>query len=424
MAYSYDAPVSSSIPRQVSFSRSILIVSLCAAFLFYKYIIQNFPSVMAPELMDAFHLQGLGLGVLSGVYFWTYLIMPLFVGILLDAYGARWLTAAAIFSCVAGLFLFAQAEHLNTAILGRALTGLGVSFAAIAYFKLASVWFAKKHYALLTSLLVSSGMMGAVFGQAPLAYLVEHVGWRDSLSYLAWLGIALALFFILYVKDEQNSSAKPIQTGTQSALWHDVLQIIKNKNNWLLAAYNGLAFAPLVVFCGLWGNPFLQKAYGLDKVASPSLISLVFIGLAVSSLLFGMVAHYVRKRRAVMFYSTVCSAVCLSLVIYAHPMPLWLLGSLLFFFGFCLGPFSLVFVIGKELNPLHLAGTTISLINASDAFLDAVTEPAIGKVLDWVGSTGSYGDGFSLLGYHIALAILPLYQVIGAVLLKWVKDES
>jgi hypothetical protein len=123
-----------------------------------------------------------------------------------------------------------------------------------------------------------------------------------------------------------------------------------------------------------------------------------------------------------MFYSTLVSALSISLVIYAHPMPIWLLGSLLFLFGFSLGAFPIVFVIGKESNPLYLAGTVTSLINASDAFLDAISEPAVGKLLD-IFSHGGAPHDFSLFSYHIALAILPLYQIIGAFLMRWVKDE-
>ena len=45
---------------------AVLVISLCASFLFYKYIIQNFPSVISAQLMSEFNLQGLGLGMLSG----------------------------------------------------------------------------------------------------------------------------------------------------------------------------------------------------------------------------------------------------------------------------------------------------------------------------------------------------------------------
>ncbi|KTD41345.1 MFS transporter [Legionella parisiensis] len=407
--------------------RALFIISLCAAFLFYKYILQNFPSVMPQQLMDAFNLKGLGLGVLSGVYFWTYLIVPLFVGIVLDRYGTRWVTTAAIFCCAFGIYIFSQAQELNIAIWGRALTGVGVSFASIAYFKLAAVWFPQKYYALLTSLLVTAAMVGAIFGQMPLAWLVSQVGWRSSLLYMAWMGIILAFLFFSIVKDKPSSSIECTESKANPEpknphLWQDILLIVKSKQNWLLTGYSGLAFSPIVIFCGLWGNPFLQKAYHLDKLVSPSLISLVFVGLAIACPVFALLINRIQNRCAFIFYSTLISAISISLVIYAHPMPIWLLSVLLFLFGFSLGAFPIVFVIGKESNPLYLAGTVTSLINASDAFLDAITEPAIGKLLDIFSNAGTSHD-FSLSGYHIGLAILPLYQIIGAFLMRWVKDE-
>jgi MFS family permease len=403
--------------------RAFLVMSVCASFLFYKYILQNFPSVMASQLMNTFHLHGLGLGVLSGIYFWTYLIVPLFVGIVLDYYGTRWVTSSAIFCCAVGIFLCAQAQEVNEAIWGRALIGVGVSFASIAYFKLSAVWFDKKYYALLTSLLVTAAMVGAVCGQMPLAWLVNQIGWRNSLSNLGWIGIGLSFLFLMSVKDKPSmDTALNTLEIQKSSLGQDILLILRNKQNWLLTAYSGLAFSPVVIFCGLWGNPFLQKAYNLDKLTSPSLISLVFIGLAISCPLFAFFNHKSISRSSLMCYSTLFSALCISLILYAHPMPLWMLSGLLFMFGFSLGAFPFVFVMGKELNPLYLAGTATSLINASDALLDAITEPAIGMLLD--GFSTAKGYDFSLLSYHIALAILPLFQIIGALLILYVKDKN
>lgn len=408
--------------------RAIWVMSLCAAFLFYKYILQNFPSVMAGQLMASFHLQGLGLGVLSGVYFWTYLIVPLFVGIILDHYGTRWVTTAAIFCCALGIFIFSQAEQLNTAIWGRALTGVGVSFATIAYFKLAAIWFDKKYYALLASFVVAAAMVGAVCGQMPLAWLMQHVGWRASLVDVAWLGIGLGFLFLLFVRDRPAIPTNELHQTTafldepKQSVWQNILLIVNNKQNWLLTGFGGLAFSPVVIFCGLWGNPFLQQAYHFDKLTSSSLISMVFLGLGIGSPVLAMSTKWFENRCALMMYSTFISALALTLVIYVHPLPVWLLGTLLFIFGFCLGSFSLVFVIGKEANPLYLAGTVISLINASDAFFDAITEPLIGALLDFFGKMANTHE-FSLMSYHLALSILPLYQVVGAVLMVWVKDD-
>jgi MFS family permease len=201
------------------------------------------------------------------------------------------------------------------------------------------------------------------------------------------------------------------------------MQVLKSKQNWMLTLYGGLAFSPLAVFGGLWGNPFLQQAYEINKTQSASLVSLVFVGLGVGSPLLGMLSDRLGERRNLMIISTLLSCLSITLVLYCHGLPIWLLGVLLFSFGFTLGAFVLVFTIGKELNKAHLTATVIAMINASDAVLDAITEPAIGKLLD-LGWDGKMVDGvhyFSLHIYRYALSVLPLYLFLAAILLFWIK---
>jgi MFS family permease len=403
---------------------AILVLTLCASFLFYKYIIQNFPSVMSTQLMTDFNLHGVGLGMLSGGYFWTYLITPLFVGAIIDRYGARWVSTLAILSCAIGVYWFSQIQDLNMAIVTRAIMGFGVSFATIAYMKLAANWFSPKKYPLLIGLVVTAAMAGAVFGQMPLAWLVKQVGWRNSLSDIGIAGFVLALLFLLIVREKPDELDNPELVEPPITL-ADIAQIFKSPQNWLLFFYNGLAFSPIVIFGGLWGNPFLQVAYSMDAVKASSLISLIFIGLGVGGPVFALISERLNTRRNLMAYSTLVSALSMILVLYCHPMPIWLVGALLFTFGFSLGAFSLVFVIGKEINPLKLAGTAIAMINASDALLDAITEPAVGKLLDvldpQIGVAGIHV--FSLHSYHLALGLLPLYQIVSVILLYWVKKD-
>jgi sugar phosphate permease len=253
-------------------------------------------------------------------------------------------------------------------------------------------------------------MIGAICGQMPLAWLMHLIGWRPSLVVLAELGLVLAVLFAFFVRD---TSTYVEDKPSDSNLWNDMLQIFKNKQNWLLTAYSGLAFSPVVIFCGLWGNPFLQTAHHLDKFVAPTLISMVFVGLAIASPVFAKWSEYVKNRLSFMINTTLLSAFCLSMVIFVHPMNTFMLGFFLFMFGFSLGAFSLVFVIGKESNPLYLAGTTIALINASDALFDAIAEPLIGKCLDLLNHTSN----FSVASYMIALSIL---RVCWAVVLRFI----
>ena len=85
--------------KRVLFSYPVLIMCLAASFLFYKYVLQVFPGIIADQLMEQFHLTGAGLGGLASTFYYTCMFTQLFVGILLDKYSIRWLASAAIFAC-------------------------------------------------------------------------------------------------------------------------------------------------------------------------------------------------------------------------------------------------------------------------------------------------------------------------------------
>jgi len=401
----------------------VIIITLCASFLFYKYILQIYPSIITDQLMNEFHLTGAGLGNLAATFYYAYMVTQLFVGIMLDKYSPRWLTSFAIFCCAMGVLLFSESHTVLEACLSRALMGTGVAFATVAYMKIAAMWFSPRSYAFVGGLLATAAMTGAVFGQAPLALLVSHLGWRSSLYLVGLVGIGLSCLFVFIVRDKTDHLTKET-TAKKYFSYQDVMQVFKNKQNWLLTLYSGLAFSPVAIFGGLWGNPFLELAYNLNKTQAASMISLVFIGLGIGSPILGLISEHLENRRGVMLISTFLSAAAIIFVLYFHPMPLFVTGALLFLFGFGLGSFMLVFTIGKEINNIALVATVIAMINTSDAVLDALTEPLIGKFLDftWDGTVINGIHHFSLQSYHIALSILPVYLIVGCLLLLGVKD--
>lgn len=387
-------------------SRSYLILLMSGLFLFYKYVIQNFPSVMVHDLMNHFHLQGFGIGILSGAYFWTYLITPFFAGMLMDKWGVRGIVSLGIFCCAVGLWIFSKATDISLAIFGRALLGIGVSFATISYLKLTAMWFPTKYYSLLTSLMVFIGMMGAILGQMPLTYLIHQVGWQQSLLNLAETGLLLSICFYLGVGNQNPQQQK-------SPSVQNMLSVLSKKQNILLSAYSGLSFAPLVIFCSLWGHPFLQKYYHFSPMHASYAISYIFIGLALASPFFAFIVPKVKSRILLMIISTCLSAVALSLVLSGQKWMLpWVLVCLCLF-GFALGPFAQVFVIAKESNTLMLTGTVISMVNAGDAFLDAIFEPLLGWFMDC-----------TTISDNTILLILPLLQILGAIILIGIQEPK
>ncbi len=387
-----------------------VVISLCAFFLFYKYLLQVSPSVMTTELMADFGLTGVGLGNLAATFFYAYLVTQLFVGPMLDKFSPRALTACSIAICAVGALVFSYSNTLTDVLLSRALVGVGVAFATVSYMKFAAIWFRPSQFAFVGGLLASAAMIGSLAAQVPLSFLVSGFGWRSSLFYCGLFGFLLAFLFYVFVRDENPKQMTKAGEKSDALKLRDFAEILKLKYNWYLMFYSGLAFSPVAVFGGLWGNPFLQEAYGLSREGSASLISTIFLGLAIGSPLLGLLSDRLSKRFEVMMVGLVVSLVMLCFAIYC-PMPPMLLAVCLFTFGFGTGAFMLAFALGRDLNKIVLAASVVGLINTGDALVGACTEPLVGKVLDslWAGEIVNGAHYFSVSSYQLALGVLPLY---------------
>lgn len=397
-----------------------VIITLCAFFLFFKYVLQVSPSVMTKELMLEFHVSGAGLGNLAATYFYAYLITQLFVGPLLDRYSPRYLTVFAILLCAIGTFAFANTHSLLAAQIARALMGAGTAFATVSYMKMSALWFKPNQVAFVDGLLATAAMAGALCGQVPLTILVSHEGWRTSLIYCALFGLIFAIIFFLVVKDKKSST----QINQASSFkFTDIKALFKDKKNWLLTLYSGLAFTPIAVLGGLWGNPFFEVAHHLTSTQAAYFTSLIFIGLAIGGPLFGYFAGRLGDSVRVMMIGTTLALLSLVVAIYFTFIPLWLFGALLLTFGLGTGVFMLSFPLGKQMNPMGLAATVVALINTGDALFGSFTEPLIGKVLDifWDGTVVDGVHHFSTQNYHIALSLLPLYLLAALICLIGLK---
>lgn len=426
MKTSVQSLVSPSVGEPQSFLMRHLpwMVMVCnGLFLLYKYVLAMSPSVMTGDLLRQFHLTGAGLGNLAATYFYTYLVVQLFVGPLLDRYSPRYLTSGAVLLCALGAWFFADATSLWQAELARAAVGAGVAFATVSYLKQAAVWFTGKRLAFVSGLLATSVGVGALVGQAPLSYLVAHVGWRDTLHVCALLGVVVALLYVLVVRDRKVTA--PSATKVTFS-WRHVLGVLRRRQNWLLTFYSGLAFSPMAVFGGLWGNPFLQSAYHLSKTQAAGMVTVSFVGLGLGAPFFGWLADRLGCRMRVMVSGTVLSLFALLAALYLPANAHVALTVVLFLFGAGTGSFMLGFAVGKEMNLAVMAATVVAMVNTGDALFGAVTEPLVGFFLDKA-SHGKMLHGvatFSVQNYHQALLLLPVYLLAALGFAAWLMRTS
>lgn len=414
------------MPQTKSFSKSFYpwcIWLLLASFFYYKYLIQVSPGVMSEQLMSAFSLSGAGLGHLAACFFYAYLLMQIPVGIILDRWSPRYVTAVAALLCAVAIYCFAQSDSLFTAGMSRFVIGLGASFAAVACFKITSMWFPPRRFALVAGLSMTAAMFGAVGGEGPLAYLVESFGWRHALELVAIPGVFLALLIWLVVRDKPVARDAVVHGMDSTPLSAKFAMILKDRQTWIIAFYGGLAFAPLSVFGGLWGVAFIQKAFGLQHTEAANLISLIFIGFALGCPVAGWASDYIGRRKPVMAMGTVVAFLCMGAILYI-PMSKAVLSAMLFCFGLGASCFFICFSMIRELHPAMLTATVLGFMNTFNSIWEAFTEPLVGRLLDlnWSGQFDHGARAFSVHDYQVSLLALPIYLAIAMGLLFFIKE--
>ncbi len=397
---------------------------LSTLFLFYKYAIEVSPSVMAASLMSDFHIDGAELGNLAACYFYSYLLMQIPAGLLVDRYGPRKVTSIAILFCALGTICLGFTDSIWVAMLGRFLTGIGAAFSAINCLKITANWFPIKRFAFMAGLMMSIGMLGAVGGQAPLSLFISAVGWRVALQIIGYSGLGLAFLFYVAIRDHPENKRDVRIIPSKTDIKMAFKELFKKKQPWLLSIYSGLAFAPVSVFGGLWGVPFLMQYTGLPHAGAAHQISLIFIGFAVGAPLCGYLSDLFGSRKKIMYLGTFLATICMGLVIYAPISSQMLLGFLLFGFGLTISTFLLSFTMIKEIIAPIFAATAIGFMNTFDALIGAISDPLTGKILDvfWDGTMEKGARIFSVFAYKLSLSTLPLYLLVSFILLFFIKE--
>jgi MFS family permease len=398
---------------------------LSAFFMFYKYALEVSPSVMTSTLMSTFNISGTALGNLAACYFYAYLILQIPAGLLLDKFGPRKVTTIAIAICALGSFIFAKADSLVGASIGRFLTGAGAAFAAVNCLKLIVNWFPLRQFAFMTGLMMTVAMLGAVGGQAPLSAFIEAFNWRHAIEIIGVSGLILAFVFWLVVRDRPASHAMEKNiASSRLSLFESLKKVLANRQSWWLSIYSGFAFAPVMVFGGLWGVSFISEAFGLSSNMAAQTVSLIFIGFAVGAPFFGWFSDWLGRRKIVIFWGTFLSLITLSTVIYAPGISHSFVTLLLFLFGFFISSFLLCFTMIREINLPVLAATAIGFMNAFDALFGAFSDPLTGKFLDmgWDGRLVDGARAFSVTAYKAAFLTLPAYLIIALLSILRIKE--
>lgn len=403
-----------------------VIFFLAASFYLYEFILQVAPSVMQRPMMRTFHVSAEGFGVISAFYFYAYAPMQLPAGLLFDRYGPRKLMTFALLLCAFGSFFFASTDSVVTASVGRFLIGIGSAFSFIGVLVLVSRWFSLQYFAILAGIAQSMSSVGAMFGEAPLAALIQRVGWRQASFILAIVGFFLALLLWCFIRDFPHQPTQSLPDRRFRDEWHRLIEVCSQSYTWLTGAYAFSIWTPIAVFAALWGVPFLQAKYQIGVVLASGLCSMIWLGIGIGSPLLGWVSDRFCSRRLALVISGLCGLMATLILLYTPNLSIAWMYVVLLMLGFGAGGQTVSFAVVKDNNPAHLVGTASGFNNLSVLVGGAIFQPLVGVILHRraIGQLVNNIHVYPISSYQIALLVMPCCYLLSLVIAIFLLKES
>jgi sugar phosphate permease len=406
--------------------------SVAATFYLAAFYLRTSPAVMTTELMRDFGIKASQLGQFSAFYFYAYILMQIPTGVLVDSWGARRLLIGGSLAAAAGTLLFGLTTSYMLASIGRAIVGASTAVGWVVTLKLATHWFPKSRFAMLSGLGLMMGNIGALFAQVPLRLLVEHYGWRavalGSAACVLAIGAAAWAVVVNDPSDRGHSSCAPDELRsanllTIGSILRDLPTLFTFRNTWLIFLAQGGFVGAMLSFTGLWGPPYLRQRFALSSTDAAAVCSVMIVCWAAASPLAGHFSDVLGRRKPIYLGGAIVAAAGWTAMFYA-PLSLAIFTAVAAMTSFACGAVVVAFAFAKESVPVRFLGTISGAVNVGNMLGPTFLQPAIGWMLDrhWSGAFASGARVYSVDAFQTAFALIAGWAVLSCILIAFTRD--
>lgn len=399
--------------HSISGNKTGLVIFITLSILYFFSIFHRVGTAsIVTNLTTDFNTDNSVLGLMSGMYFYSYAAAQIPVGIMLDKIGTRkTLTILGIIASLGNL-IFSLSPTISILTIGRGLIGFGVGGFYISALKALALRFNPNRYATLTGILTSIGHLGGVVASSPLALLTLSLGWREAFLIvfcLMFVFVAVAWFTI---KDSENKLLK-----SKRNIRKDFGKILSNSQLLKIMPIPFFVYGCFVSFQGLWAGPFLMDVYGMNKANASLFFMLISIGFMFAFPLAGIISDKANKKKPVLLTGIILSLLYwLTMSIFGAALNSYQLLVLLTFLGVSYGFTCIFLTIPATMFPLEIAGSAIASLNIFNFIGGGFFQYFMGFIIDSTHQEGNLFFSYQIIFIVCTLGVL--FSLIGAIFFK------
>jgi ACS family hexuronate transporter-like MFS transporter len=381
-----------------------------------NYLDRQTLSVLASTIQRELHLTSVDYARVTSLFLFSYAVMYAVGGRLIDVLGTR-----------RGLMLFVSSWSVVNMLHGLARTAaqlsvfrvlLGVTEAANipGGVKAVTEWFPVRERALAVGLFNAGTALGAALAVPVVSFIAVRMGWRSAFVVTGGIGLvwvaAWAAFYRLPADHPRLGAAERalIAGGELPADPAPVplRHLLRLPETWgcIIAR---LMTDPISYFLAFWIPKYLQDERGFDLAYIGKLVWIPYLAQALGNLAAGAIPRALlargwaldrARKRTMLVVSCVMPVLCLLVTRVAHPVLAVAVISALMFGHAAWGNV----ILPAEVFPRHLVGTVSGLGGAMGGLAGAISQLAIGHVVQAV----SYAPLFAVCAfvYLVAFALV------------------
>lgn len=359
------------------------------------------------------------ISVLSSAFYWAYVASQLPAGILIDKFGVKKIMLVSTLLFSVGVFIATRATSQEYLILYRVLAGVGGGFAFLSALKSIAIWLPKRTFPLFTGatqmLMYGAGTLTGL----PLVILANHFSIQVIMSVILVVSILLFLSVVFFIPTVEPHNQKDTDelADTHTKI-EDIPIVFKIKQILLNGFFCFTIYGTTAIFADLWSYRFLSlDGYSVHYAGLAS--SMIFIGIAIFSPLWGVIATLLNKQKSLLVLASIFGLFIVIAIVYMHVDPI-IMCILCILWGGMQAVHVLNFTILRmHISPLYIA-TGIAAVNLFIPLSGAVLQPFVGFVVSLLENHGFE----QLIAFKYALAILPVLMLLSIVLSLFITEKK
>lgn len=388
-------------------------------------------SVAGPQLQHDFGLNAAQLGWLFSAFFWSYAVVQIPTGLILDRFGVTPIGRIGAVLWSAGTALTTLAGGFGGLLAIRALLGIAEAPAFPGNAKATGYWFPRTERALATAIFDAAAKFSNVIGAPLVAITIIYFGWRGAFWATAILSFIYFIAFCLFYRDPSADThldkrehdyilaggaapegAPP--TGAGAMLGY----LLRNRKVWGLtigfAAY-GYSFYLFLT----WLPGYLVREQHMSLIGSAGYTTIPWIVATIADLIVGgwLVDHLIsrgysetRVRKAVLVLGMLTGLAVFGAGFTTNT------GWAIVWISVALGGLAAAAPVGWSIPSLIApkggAGTIGGIMNLFNNLMGVVAPVATGYI---VGTTRSFNEAFLVAGAVLLVGILSYVFLLGEI---------